>query len=83
MNKRYDELMKNIDILSNVELKELVDILQSEKIELISELMLLNERIDKAIDILDNSSHYLEVCVEYCLTPMQLAHKTLRGEKYE
>ena len=46
------------------------------------ESTLLN-RIDKAIDILDNSSHYLKVCIDNDLTPMQLASKTLRGEDNE
>lgn len=35
---------------------------------------------DKATDILDNSSHYLKICVDNDLTPMQLASKILKGE---
>lgn len=75
-----DEVIKKLQI-KNGKLQVQIERLKLDKEEYYLDYLDLQQRIDKAIDILDNSSHYLKICVDNDLTPMQLASKILRGEE--
>lgn len=63
--------------------QEYLEDLQSENIELLDKIRELQNRINKAIDILSSGSKYIKICIDNDINQMQLAIKVLEGKEVE